>query len=506
MSDQPLWDDTDPVSESVPAWEDTTPAGGYLEKTVKNIIPDLKQTAVGIGSMIKEGAYEMPKRAMQTGVEMAWGVPYAETPSGRQDVGLVENAPQQAEEMVRPLTHPFDYMQEHPVQQTLNILGAKQLIGGMMPKKAPVGVPEMPMRTPEPPPVAADVPPVPKAAPEPPPVAAPEPPPVAARGAVDPLQEVRDYVNSKYGQIAAKEGLPTRIAKYLKDESANLGAKDLGLQSRQIQSMGQGFKGLEKAEALVEYARDKGYMSPTLSDIARKEKIIATMEKTGKTVDAIRSIADKRAPAPVAAIKASVKAELEAKYGPGVESAPTEIKNVMLQLDKAKPTFSGMADLATQLNKSATNVTKLGQHPGPSTDAANIISRINNDAIRSTLNPKESNLYTESLRDYGAHKKLEQAVSAAGRRSMGARSNQRGIFDRMWQEALDRGGYRLGGNIAHNVSKSVLGNPGKFRTLPEFFEELAHQSNEAIDDVINGMWEGGQVPDDVAQWVNSKNK
>jgi len=296
------------------------------------------------------------------------------------------------------------------------------------------------------------------------------------------------------------------VAKYLQEEARNLGAKDIGLQPRQIQSMGPGFKGIEKAEALVDYAREHGYFNPKLTDIARKEKIIGAMDKAGRQVDAIRSIADKRGAPPVPQILQQIKTELTKQYG---VDAPGEIKKVLLKVQNAakeNPTFSGMADLATDLNKAKTAVAKLGQHPGPTTDAANIISRINNEAIRGTLNPEESGLYTESLRDFGAHKKLEQAVAAASRRGMSARSNQRGIVGRLWQEALDRGGYRVGANVADRTAKAILKDPTKVKTLPQFFEELAHHADDAIDEAldIQGMAHGGIVDGELDEYLSTK--
>jgi len=521
MSAGPSWDDTEPVEQSGPSWDETEPVEGYVEKTVKNIIPDLKQTAIGIGSMIKEGAYEMPKRAMQTGVEMAGGVPYAETPSGRQAVNLVQNAPQQAAEMVRPITHPIDYMQEHPVQQTLNILGAKQLIGGMMPKKAPMAAPEMPMRTPEAPlpppeaPMAARQ--MPKVAPEAPPVgaepppipkAAPEPPPAAAKGPIDPLQDVKDFLKRTQAKAEAVPGWQEKAAKYVKNEVADFRAKDIGMRDPMIRSLDpkRPLQALQKAEDLMDYAGEKGYFRPGLTDVARKDAIASTIEKTGANIGAVRQIAGKRGTPPIAEIRKAILDELTAEYG---EKAAREIKTVLSDFDrkvKENPTYQGMADLATYLNQEKKTFNKIGQNEGPTTDAANIVSRMNNDSLRSVLSPAENNFYTENLRDFGAHKKLEQMVASSARRAMTGRGAPGGAFSAIWQQLWDRGGYRMAGDVANRVSSSVLKNPGRIKSLPEFFEELAHHSGESFDELIGGMWQGGEVPEDVAQWVTSKNK
>jgi|WetSurMetagenome_2_1015567.scaffolds.fasta_scaffold56371_2 hypothetical protein len=301
---------------------------------------------------------------------------------------------------------------------------------------------------------------------------------------VDPLSAVKDFVTSKYGQAAAKPKWNETVAKYLQEEARNLGAKDLGLQPRQIQSMGPGFKGVEKAEALIDYGFEKGYFDPKLGPIGRKEAIVSNMNKAGHQVEALRTIADTRGAPPVPEIANQVQQMLQSKYGYGTNKAPAQVQNVMEHFQHVDPTHKGLADLATTLNESITDVKKMGQHPGPATDAANLISKMNNDSIRGVLNPQESELYTNSLRDFGAHKKLEQAVSASMRRGMGARSNQRGILGRAFQEALDRGVYRLGSNVAQRTAKSVLKNPQATRTLPDFFEEFAHQSGDVLDESL----------------------
>ena len=321
-----------------------------------------------------------------------------------------------------------------------------------------------------------------------------------------PLDEVKAYINAKYGKAAEKPGFGTRAAKYLKNEVADLRAKDLGLQSGQIRQMGEGFQGLEKAEALMDYANSQGYFKPSLTDMARKELIKKNMEQAGKTVGAIRDIASKRASPPLDQMYQTVKAQLTDKYG---IKAPGQVKEVLSIIEKEmqkNPTFSGVADISTDLNKELRNIRSMGRHQGPNTDAADILSRMNNDAIRSHLNPKEATLYTDSLRDFGAHKKLEKAVAGAGRRAMAARSNQRGILGRLWQEALDRGGYRIASNTLDRTADAFLKNPEKASSLPSFFEELAHQADDVLDDVVEGqgMAHGGIVNGEMEDFLESK--
>lgn len=314
--------------------------------------------------------------------------------------------------------------------------------------------------------------------------------------------DIQNYINSKYQAAQAKPGLIPKIGNYLTEESNKLGSKDIGLRDGLIKTMGSDFKGIEKANQLIDYARDKGYFNAGLSDSERRTMIQQAMDKSGDLIGKMRQVADTRGAPDVDAIKSAVKTALDAKYGYGTEKATSEISNVMEDIDKAPKTFQGMANLATKLNKSATPIGKLGQHPGPTTDAADIVAQMGNAGARKTFSPQESELFTQNLRDFGANKKLEQTTAGSARREMGARSNQRGMLGRLWQEALDRGGYRMAGNIANRLGKSI--QSGKVKTLPQFFEDLGHQSNEEIDNTINSMAQGGMVTPSMAQWVSAR--
>lgn len=500
-----------------------------LTDAFKNIVPDAEsvgKNALNTGLKIDKGLWDLPSDTIQSGKDVLSGDNPMGTPLG-QDASTIGSGIKNSVEGVIPGIENLgskDQWIQHPVGNALN---AASLLSPLGPKflgraasvedlSAHIPPHDLPMepQTPTPETPIGDV--VPLRSDAEPPIEAPSmmkpdssqpgqaqtqtPPPVSS----DPLKDVRDYVSSKYAKAQQNPGLISKIGNYLKEESNNLGAKDIGLQPGAIKTMGKGYEGLEKANSLIEYARDKGYFHPGLSDAGRKQMIKNSLTSSGQNLDAIRNVADQRAGAPVDAIKEQVKQALLQKYGTGVNKAPNEIANVLEEIDKAPKTFHGMSELATHLNKSATDVGKLGQHPGPTTDAANIVARINNDAIRKALNPKESQLYTQSLRDYGANKKLEQTTAAASRRAMGARSNQRGFLDRMFQEALDRGGYRAGSNIASRVGSSIT--KGNVKTLPQFFEELAHQSNHELDDVIdsNSMSKGGMVTPEMANFVRGK--
>jgi len=502
-------------------------SGDYWGDVKKNAIAGAKQWPAAAetmgGQALKIGRAMMPGQVMQSGVEALQGKPLGETPVGEgakalYDVGkgALHGAWQGVKDTGSAIKAPFEMMGGEDLAQTdigqkfrerplsvpagvagtvlpavsafkaLRGAGAAAEEGAGLAGEAGAAAEEGAGAIPKPPPVG-----------EAPPLGSvpPEPPPVGAAPKPNPLQEVSDYVANKYGKVSSKPGFTEGIGRYLQDASQKMGGKDIGIQPRQIQSMGQGFKGLEKAEALVDYAREKGYLDPGLTDIARKAAIKQNMKQAGQQLEAVRAISDTRGAPPIAEIRNQLQTQLTADFG---IDAPNEINKVLQKFDKAakeNPTFSGMADLASELNKSKTPAKSMGQHPGPTTDGANIVSQMTNDAARKLLNPQEQKLYTDSLRDFGAHKKLEQAVAASGRRELSARTNQRGLVGRLFQEALDRGGYRVAGNVANRLGKSMVESPAKVKTLPQFFEELAHHTDDVMDEAldIQGMAHGGIV-------------
>lgn len=484
------------------------------ENIVSNLGRDINPVnlAKGFGEQTKQGALDMPLETINTIAQKAGEAvggekvePEDETPLEKTLYGPTME--KRAEETISSpiVQNPKEYAYKNPVDAAL--LAATPVLGflgaGEGTETATEGknIPDMGTETPKPNPEPTETP-VPPTEETPKGTPLPTPNQEVTK---DPLQDVKDYINSKYQNVASKPGIAQRMAKLLDAESTNLGAKDLGLMGRQIQSMGEGFQGLEKAKQLVNYAREKGYFDPTLTDVARKDLIQTNMDTAGKQLGALRDLASKRGQPPIEEIRNTLQTQLTDKYG---IDAPNEINKVLAKFDKkvkADPTFKGLADLATELNKDKTSVKAMAQHPGPTTDGANIVSRINNDAARKFFNPQENDLYTQSLRDFGANKKLEQATAAASRRNMSARSNQRGILGRLYQEALDRGGYRIGGNIANKTAQAVLKNP-KIQTLPQFFEELGHQSDDALDETINGMAYGGRIPQDIKNYVQGRSQ
>ncbi len=86
------------------------------DKTISNIVPDLKQLAANTVNMTL------------LGIKLGSGNPTAALPQLMQaGMEVFKNPKATAQAIARPVLHPIDYFQEHPVQQTLNVLGGAGL-------------------------------------------------------------------------------------------------------------------------------------------------------------------------------------------------------------------------------------------------------------------------------------------------------------------------------------------------------------------------------------------
>lgn len=327
----------------------------------------------------------------------------------------------------------------------------------------------------------------------------PNAPPLSSKPPVeaakrDNLDAVHDFLKSKQKKIEAQPGWQQRAAKYVENEVSGFRGKDIGLRDPMIRSLDRKnpLRAIEKAEELMDYGAEEGLFKAGLTDVARKDLVKSRLADAGENIGAVRAVGGNRGVPPIAEIRKAIINGLKAEYG---IKAKGEIKSVLDDFDrlsKQDPTFEGMSKVATHLNGEKSTLNKLGRDPRLTTHAADVVSRMNNDALRKLLNAKENTFYTDNLKRFGAYKKFEQTVASAGRRGMTGRGAPGGMFSSAWQQLWDRGGYRIAGNVADRTAKSVLKNPGRIKNLPDFFEELAHHAGDEIDDVIGSAGAQGQ--------------
>lgn len=468
------WNDLPPDEDlKKPArWDELPPdkdiAEGYWEKTAKNIIPDITGMATGLGSMVKEGAYDMPKRALDTGLQMSTGIPYAETPSGKKDVELLKNAPQMTQEAIRPVTHPVDYFQEHPISQGLNALGLYGL------GKAGLGV--------------------------------------AGRGAGLALESTnlpetigRVADNQMLKSTGAGIGQIKQIGPEAAREAAQIG-REAGLGDVFSSEIGreQSLKNLQQTtgQKLGALRQEAGPASASVPD-----KIAADLESKYGTGGVYSGEAGglKKALADVKRIAGGQPAELPViaqgpKTGPlqalfdyndlitgkssyqiygdpklhgygttpnvpletlqekgipvvGQTSKAAKLGQAPLDQLSAAPTHAGYAEAATHLNEYATGE-KLKQPVNAVTDVANRLSHENNESILKALGPKAPE-YTQALSDFKAYKVLEHFFERGELREMASRGGAKGLIQQAIQGMADKGGYRAVSKLTNALHEAM---------------------------------------------------
>lgn len=139
------WDDAPPTATELKpgavAWDAEPPKpeelgsgpGTTLKGLGKNALADLADIGVGAASMVKKGAYDLPKditsSLAQKVADLVTGKDSGQTPIGKEADAFVKNAPAMGAEMARPVTDFKNYSYEHPVNQALNVVAL--LSGGL---------------------------------------------------------------------------------------------------------------------------------------------------------------------------------------------------------------------------------------------------------------------------------------------------------------------------------------------------------------------------------------
>lgn len=492
-----LFTDEPPPNQSDALFTDEPPPESFLTKTAKNIIPDLGSTAMGLGSTVKQGLYDIPKAILKapqtvarTGMELSDGVPLADTTLNQERPEWSKNPIETAKAMARPIVHPIDYFSEHPIQQTLNILGIKEGVGAMMGKE-PLALPasEAPSALPR-----AETPPPAEALPPP---AAKELPPAPAKATTIPgfdeatkvANEVKNYVSSGYQKYAKKPGSISNLADWAQEKSQMMANQQMGatpLQARQV--------GHEGMRAIGQYALEKGIVSPSngvRGMVARNHELL---NAAGKTLGDLRKEADAlRDPVetPVDVLQ-QVRSRLDQKYARGAYSGQAgAYENALQDLEDAKPTFEGHAEVATKLNQAANKANRLSQPHQPYTDVANVISEINNERIKALLGPEKAAQYEQGLREYGVNKKISSFLErkAAGEvKRLGPGS----LTSNLVQKGMDEIGYKVGAKAVNKLATSVRNNPSLAKDLPTLFKSFINHVDE-VGQEVTGLAKGGLV-------------
>lgn len=108
----------------------------------KNAIADIADIGVGAATMVKKGAFDLPKditsSLAQKVADVVTGKDSGQTPIGKETEAFAKNAPAMGAELMRPITDFKKYSLEHPVSQALNVVGAASGGLSLAGKVAPV--------------------------------------------------------------------------------------------------------------------------------------------------------------------------------------------------------------------------------------------------------------------------------------------------------------------------------------------------------------------------------
>jgi hypothetical protein len=468
----------------------------FLEKTASNIIPDLGNVVKGAAGMVKEGAYDMPKRAIESGVEVAGGTPYSETPSGERDTQLVNTAPEQAKEMARPVTDFKNYTQEHPVQQAMNAAALFGLGKGAMGGE---DIPKVPPS--EPPPPAGELPP--PAGPAGPATEIPQ----APKAPPSALPEgISDLIKKYSGKTA--EAVPDNVKDYVKkasdaplnrgtlsqyaDKSARgMTMKVLGASPGQLRKIGEA-----NANKLADWAMDKDIVNLKTGDIGVAQKIDKINSDAGQVVGDMRDLAGQRgATHDVGALMEKIHSKLGDKFESGMESGGKgSYQKALESVAKTPGTPKSIAKLVTDLfhkakeENIAAGILKLGAPKGPYADVARVLRSENEALLAEKLTPKELNVYHNALEDYGASTQLNQFRQMKWSKDMGGRLPPgMGLARGALQKGLDTVGYRGLAQIQKGVAKWLSENPNATTTPKELFRHYVDESADAMDEIGEGV-------------------
>lgn len=504
------WKDDEVVQDkNNSSWkDDEIVPTSYMQDVGKNAAREIKEFPSSIPSTVKAGlgVASAPMDALKSIPQMMGGKSFSETSLGED----VEPIIQGNKGTLQTIEHPVESFRNAPINTAMTAAGLFGAAKGMMPGEKPPVLPTeepitappetVPLRSiPEPKfQGASQVPPDPNAPPIPPIPPVPEAPATPK----NPILEAKDYVNSaipkakdflnaQYAKQAKDPGWANTMAQYLQQESQNLAAKEMGASSKHVRQIGE-----EGVQALGQYAIDKKLIDPRVGSIGMKERVNSINKTAGKVSGDIRKEADTlfNPTKDTIDVLQPVRQILDKDFEPGMPGA-NEYKTAIGLVEKSDPSPSGVAELATKLNRLANENNKLKQPSRPYTDVANIVSRINNDRIKGLIGTEKSAIYDEALKDFGATKKLKEFLKNKAARGMSSGSAG-SATNRIVQKFLETAGYKAGSRIAGGMAKKILASPKTAGSLPEMFKEFINQV-EALDDDIAppGMAHGGVVPD-----------
>lgn len=296
----------------------------------------------------------------------------------------------------------------------------------------------------------------------------------------EPLGQVNDFLNQKYGKLAAQEGWPETLGNMMSRKAQSMRFQEMGASPGQIRKLIDRF-GEDKVRALSDLAEDKGITEPVVG--YKIGKNIDNLEKTsGQTIGGIRQIATQRgALHDPAALVQKIRAELDPIYlGEGTASGQKgAYMKALKDIKEAGPNPDAIAEKISYLNKYATK-NKMTQATGALSDVANTASKFNNELITQHLSPAEAAAYKDALRDFGASQIYKKFYGFRAGRELSGRAGPGGIIRNIKQAAMDVGGNKL-------LEKTFDKFGRRLKATPEIAKSLGTLSHEAMNDILSSL-------------------
>lgn len=297
-----------------------------------------------------------------------------------------------------------------------------------------------------------------------------------------PLDQVKDYLGSKYGQLAEKPGWNNVVADYLKEHGQNMTLKEIGAAPGQIRKIG-----VDRAHALSDYAIENDLAGPKIGTIGREKLIPQRLEQAGGAVGAFRKMAaDRGAVINPDELINQVRGQLDDKYlRAGLHSGEkgTYMKALM-EIKKSGGRADELADKVSELFRESKNLDRLKRPSGPVADVARAVRDINHQMISKTLSPQEMAVYEHGLEDYGALTQINEFVKRRGSVEAGGRLGPgSGISRAAIQKFLDSVGYRTEAKIMRNLSEKIRTNPEIAAKPTNLFRHYIDEAADAVDEM-----------------------
>lgn len=236
--------------------------------------------------------------------------------------------------------------------------------------------------------------------------------------------------------------------------------------------------GPEEFRRLGRLARNEGVVTPLNGVEDQAQKVAEMSSAAGKDIGALRDAADIQGQAaPLEDVLKQVQAKVGPSYDPAISTEGPEFERAMNRVrttlpgEAAPDTFAERARRVTTLNEDAATKAKLLQASGATTDVANSLAHLNDEAIMKALTPEQGAKYQEALARFGDSKKLEQMVGQKAGYEAGASRNR--ISNNLFNRFQQRFGYQLTAAGMDKIA-SVL------KTNPEKFGKYAHVLNAAM--------------------------